>query len=254
MLTKLPKKIATACWSGLDLHPFLLHFDSALEKEGYRFREHDIDAACSVWSKEIFQDHALEVSVWPDRSSSASGTYSFEVSLDVSSRRQPIIERLLDIRACYGDDPATEVASDICVLSVSFNWLMARWSPALSSFAEAFNRWRNIKNEDYRQHVDDLIHFYQNQGIAFLEMVGSREKLANTLSHIKSFPGSGAGSGPGSARPREYAAVLYADLGQRSKALRELELGLEESIARPVDQRDAARCVFDRYSEWINKN
>jgi hypothetical protein len=260
VVTKLPRKIANLCWDGFVLHPFLVQLDISLAENGFRFKEHDLDAACSVWEKEIFQDHALEISIWPERSKPGKGSYSFEVGLSVASRRQAALEEFLDIASCYEpqaieeENVSTQKVERIGLLSSSFNWLIARWPPAVGSFAEAFDRWRNLKNDDYQRHVDDFMHFYRNQGLAFIELIDSREKLAGVLTQLDSFPGAGAGSSPGSASPWEYAAVLYADSGRRADALRELEKIVSSSKARSVNQQNIAQCVFERYRSWINKS
>jgi hypothetical protein len=262
MIDKLPKRMI-GLWDGMELHPFLVQLDDCLTKDGFMFVEHDIEAGCSIWSKELFPEHEFEVCIWPERNM-GRGNYGFTATISVSSKAQAKIEQELGISNCYSssdkrmnDFPIQ--SKSVCVLSLSFNWLISTWAPSAGSFSNSFSRWKSLPSSQYSSHAQDFLDRFNEQGRSLIQQLNSPEKLACILSNIESFPGAANGVGPKSASPNEYALVLHANSGHLDEAVKQAGIFEQRALKRLLlgssyDEADvtAAKCATRKYLRWIS--
>lgn len=207
-------------WGGFEVHPFIRDLDELAARNGFRFLGFD-DAGTygAKWTRPLFEGYDAVLFVHPEPPVERVDRIGFTVSLGVVSQRQERFEQ----EACGRCVGAVSLGAGVPILSVSLNWLLAVWEPGLASFGLAFNRWRNLPNDDFRSALDDLQDHWSSHIERFFALAGTPLSLALLLENLEDFPGKKGRGGPLSSDALLFAALLYEDAGDGPRALSALE-------------------------------
>lgn len=170
----------------------------------------------ALWKKEAFPGYDFVVMFSVSRMDARNGMMGLSVHLGVRSRWQFEFESNAGISL---GRPVGEAEPFRRVLGVPLQWLTAIWPPALPSFTDSMLRWMEVPMAKALNTLDDVFYYFDHQGVAFLEMVGTEEGLISTLLNLEDFPGRRGGGGPGAPRPLLSAAALLCRRRQFDEAL-----------------------------------
>ncbi len=170
----------------------------------------------ALWQKEIFSGYDFFVMFSISRRDAEKGLLSLSVHLGVDSRWQFEFESNAGVRTKFhpGDEKAY-----VGNVVVPLQWLTAIWPPALPSFTDSMLRWRDVPVANALNTMDDVFYYFDRQGLAFLEMVGTEEGLISTLLNLENFPGRRGSGGPVGPRPLLSAAALLCRRRQFDEAI-----------------------------------
>jgi hypothetical protein len=253
MINAVSKQVAAKFWDGSAHHEFLTAIDLLVAGFRFEFGRHDNQAPCTIWRRELFPGYSINFQVWPYVPDVRPGVISMEFVISIASSRQR--ELFIDLGMHKSE------LSEIGILNISLNWLIAAWSSGSISFTEAFGMWKNIRRESFGSSLARLRHSLDCILPRLLQMIEDPKRLANTLCHLDQFPGKTPTTGPRSASPLEFAMVLLRDSGETPEAIRILD---RLKIEKPASigggtgtAEDAQALVLHRihaYEGWLRSN
>jgi len=247
-------------WDGHDPHPVVLAIQRRLERRGFAL-DHDW-VECSWyyrWVKKGFAEGDFFVEIAPNKS--PKGSVDFSVDLGVSSWRYTQAENVLKTWEC---NPASVITPDLVpfrypldLLRIALHWLMLNADLPVRRLT-----W-NATIESAEECAEGLGDDLDKYGLPFLAQILTSEKLIHLLQNIESYPKRTTTPGPRSPEPSLCAALLLYCRGDSDAALRELETGFRQDVARykrtwANDKEscdDAIRirqCKIDRYRDLFS--
>ncbi|APV49620.1 hypothetical protein BWI17_07980 [Betaproteobacteria bacterium GR16-43] len=196
-----------------------------LEARGFRREKpRSDDSRFAWWSKPAFGDciFLLEFLGSPPR----GGEIEFLISLGVGSSRYTETENHVKVWECDPLWPQAPMEYPLDLVRVALHWLQLNADPTIPR-----QGW-SASAESARACAAQVDRDFEVFGLPFLESVSTSAALIHLLQNIDAYPRKIAAQGPGSGEASLCAALLLHWDGQRDAAIRELDLGLREDIAR----------------------
>lgn len=227
-----------------------------LERRGFALQERLSDESWHYrWTKRAFEEGEFFVELAPNKS--AKGTVDFWVDLGLDSWRYADAENALKTWEC---DPKTALLWEelvpfrypLSLVRIALHWLMLNAEPPVRRLT-----W-TATIDTAEVCAEGLNQDLEKYGFPFFARVSTREKLIELLQNIESYPKKTPTPGPRSPEASLCAALLLHCAGDVEAALRELDTGFRQDVARyertwANDKRECEQairvrqCKIDRY-------